>query len=44
VFAVEELISTPSLEVSGLALRVVKDGEGLAMIDEITLGEPAVTP
>jgi hypothetical protein len=47
VFALEELVSTPSLEVSGLALRIVKDGEGMAMVDEIALTDPAsvgVTP
>lgn len=42
VFALEELVSTPSLEVSGLALRIVKDGEGTAIVDEVTLGQPAV--
>ena len=40
VFELEELVSTPSLEVSGLALRIVKDGEGMAMVDEIALGDP----
>jgi hypothetical protein len=47
VFALEELVSTPSLEVSGLALRIIKDGEGTAIVDEVALGEPAaveVTP
>ncbi len=47
VFALEELVSTPSLEVSGLALRIVKDGDGMAIIDEINLTDPAglgVTP
>lgn len=46
VFALETLVSTPSLEVSGLVLRVVKDGEGMAVIDEITLTGrgPEVTP
>lgn len=42
VFALEELISTPTLEVSGLALRVIKDGEGTAIVDEIFLTDPAV--
>ncbi|HEU5060153.1 MAG TPA: hypothetical protein VFU21_26660 [Kofleriaceae bacterium] len=42
VFALEELLSTPSREVSGLALRVVKEGEGIAMIDEVSLTEPVV--
>ena len=42
VFALEELLSTPSLEVSGLALRIVKDGEGIAMIDEVKLTDPVV--
>jgi len=44
VFELEELVSTPSLEVSGLALRVVKDGEGTAMVDEVFLTASAVTP
>ena len=44
VFAIEELVSTPSLEVSGLTLRVVKDGQGIAMIDEISLTDPEVLP
>jgi hypothetical protein len=39
VFELEELISTPTLEVSGLALRVVKEGDGTAMIDEVSLSE-----
>jgi hypothetical protein len=39
VFELEELVSTPSLEVSGLALRIVKDGEGMAIVDEVTLGD-----
>lgn len=42
VFALEELLSTPSLEVSGLALRIVKEGEGTAMVDEVALTDPAV--
>ena len=42
VFALEELLSTPSLEVSGLALRIVKEGDGLAIIDEINLTDPVV--
>jgi hypothetical protein len=42
VFALEELISTPSLEASGLILRVVKDGAGTAIIDEVFLSEPEV--
>ena len=40
VFLLEELVSTPSLEVSGLALRVVKDGDGLAVVDEVFLAAP----
>jgi len=46
VFALAELVSTPSLEVSGLALRIVKDGEGMAVIDELVLSDAAleVTP
>jgi hypothetical protein len=44
VFALEELVSTPSLEVSGLVLRVVKEGEGVAVIDEVSLTEPEVLP
>ena len=39
VFELEELISTPTLEVSGLALRVIKEGDGTAMIDEVSLSE-----
>jgi hypothetical protein len=42
VFALEELVSTPSLEVSGLALRIVKDGEGMAIIDEVHLTDAPV--
>ncbi len=42
VFALEELLSTPSLEVSGLALRIVKEGDGMAIIDEVNLTDPAV--
>jgi hypothetical protein len=44
VFAVEELVSTPSLEVSGLVLRVVKEGSGTAVVDEVTLARPEVLP
>ena len=44
VFALEELVSTPSLEVSGLVLRLIKEGEGVAVIDEVTLTEPKVLP
>ena len=44
VFELEELISTPSLEVSGLALRVVKEGDGTAIVDEVSLLEPEVLP
>ena len=40
VFLLEELVSTPSLEVSGLALRVVKEGDGLAVVDEVFLSAP----
>jgi hypothetical protein len=44
VFALEELVSTPSLEVSGLVLRVVKDGDGVAMVDEMSLSLPEALP
>lgn len=44
VFALEELVSTPSLEVSGLVLRLIKEGDGVAVIDEVTLTEPGVVP
>ena len=45
VFELEELVSTPSLEVSGLALRIVKDGDGTAVVDEVSLAAPGeVTP
>jgi hypothetical protein len=44
VFELEELISTPSLEVSGLALRAVKQGDGTAMVDEVSLSAPEVLP
>lgn len=45
VFELEELVSTPSLEVSGLALRIVKDGDGTAVVDEVSLAAPdQVTP
>lgn len=44
VFALEELVSTPSLEVSGLVLRVIKEGSGMAVIDQVTLTEPEVLP
>jgi len=44
VFALEELVSTPSLEVSGLALRLVKEGEGTAIVDEVSLSLPGVLP
>ena len=44
VFALEELVSTPSLEVSGLVLRVIKEGDGMAVIDEVTLTGPEVAP
>ncbi|HUS65937.1 MAG TPA: hypothetical protein VMZ28_15400 [Kofleriaceae bacterium] len=44
VFALEELVSTPSLEVSGLVLRVIKEGNGMAVIDQVTLTEPGVLP
>jgi hypothetical protein len=40
VFAIDEQVSTPTPEVSGLVLRIVKDGEGRAIIDEISLREP----
>ena len=40
IFALEELLSTPSLEVSGLALRIIKEGDGIAMIDEVKLSDP----
>ena len=33
----QELISTPSLEVSGVVIRIVKDGTGTAVLDEIHL-------
>jgi hypothetical protein len=39
VFLLEELISSPSLEVSGLALRLVKEGQGTAMVDEVSLSQ-----
>jgi hypothetical protein len=44
VFELEELISTPSLEVSGLALRAVKDGDGTAIVDEVSISDPEVLP
>jgi hypothetical protein len=43
VVAVEELVSTPSPEVSGLVLRIVKDGDGLAIVDEVSLRPPLET-
>jgi hypothetical protein len=44
VFALAERVSTPSLEVSGLALRVIKEGDGVAVVDEVALLEPEVLP
>jgi hypothetical protein len=44
VFALEELVSTPSLEVSGLVLRAVKDGEGAAILDEVSLVRAEALP
>ena len=40
VFGLDTLVSTPSLEVSGMALRVIKDGDGTAIVDEVNLTEP----
>ena len=37
VFALEKLVSTPSLAVDGLTLRVIKDGDGSAIVDEVSL-------
>lgn len=44
VFAMEELVSTPSPEVTGLALRIIKEGSGTAIVDEVTLLAPVVQP
>jgi hypothetical protein len=40
VVGVEALVATPSLEVDGLVLRVVKEGDGVAIVDEISLRAP----
>jgi hypothetical protein len=37
VFALKKLVSTPSLAVDGLVLRVIKDGSGNAIVDEVKL-------
>jgi len=37
VFTLQKLVSTPSLAVDGLVVRVVKDGAGLAIVDEVSL-------
>jgi hypothetical protein len=37
VFALKKLVSTPSLAVDGLVLRVIKDGAGSAIVDEVAL-------
>jgi hypothetical protein len=39
VHAIEALVSTPSLEVTGLVLRIIKEGDGRAIVDEIALRE-----
>lgn len=39
VFRLRKLVSTPSLAVDGLVFRVVKDGQGEAIVDEIALSE-----
>lgn len=44
VFFLEELVSTPSLEVSGLVLRAVKDGDGTAILDEVSLARAEAPP
>jgi len=44
VFRLEELVSAPSLEVSGAVIRVIKDGTGRALIDELYLTIPEYLP
>jgi hypothetical protein len=39
VFAVKKLVSTPSLAVDALVFRIVKDGPGEAIVDEVGLEE-----
>lgn len=39
VFALEKRISTPTPEVNGLVLRIVKEGRGRAVVDEVTIRE-----
>jgi hypothetical protein len=42
--AIKMLVAVPSLEVSGLVLRIIKDGDGRAVVDEVSLREPEVAP
>jgi hypothetical protein len=44
VFLLDELISAPSLEASGAVIRVVKDGTGQAILDELFLSIPVFLP
>ena len=44
VFALEELVSTPSLEATGVVVRVVKDGTGRLILDELFLSKPVYLP
>jgi hypothetical protein len=43
-FRLETQVATPSLEAEGLVLRVIKEGSGRAIVDELVLGAPEVRP
>jgi hypothetical protein len=40
VFSLAELVSSPSLEASGAVIRVIKEGTGQALLDELYLTTP----
>jgi hypothetical protein len=44
VFRLETQVATPSLEASGLVIRVIKEGSGRAIVDKLVLAAPAVQP
>jgi len=44
VFLLDALVSAPSLEASGAVIRVVKEGTGRAILDELYLANPVYLP
>jgi len=44
VFRLRTEVAALSLEASGLVLRVVKDGDGRALVDELFLGKKEPRP